>query len=331
MRASSEQVVECAPLFSQDELPGFESATLELPSEGDGPLAATLIRTLGPENDPRPAVLYVHGFVDYFFQRHLAAAFESAGFRFYALELRRYGRSIRPGNRCCMAWHLDSYFTELDWAVQVIKTSHGVPAGLVAHSTGALISALFLRARDAHSIARSLVVNSPFLRFNLKRADRVLLHLVARLGRYAPEVRLPQRLPSTYGKTLHKSERGEWDYDLNKKPLDGFPLYAGWFHMIQSAHQEVEKGLSLPLPVLSLHSDQSRFARREPVDADFEADLVLNVAHIRELSPRLGPNVTLREIPKGVHDLTLSRLPTRELAVDEMVRFVTQHNTARHG
>lgn len=322
----SSEVVGCGPKFEADELPGFERATLPLPEENDGPLAATLIRTQGPEDDKRPAVLYLHGFVDYFFQTHLAAAFEAAGYRFYALELRRYGRSIRPGNRACMAWDVSEYFPEIDWATDYILSRHKTIAGLVAHSTGGLIFSVYLSTRRPRHIAHSLVLCSPFLKFNLRSFDRGLTVVVARIGRFRPDLLLPQKLKASYGRTIHKSQKGEWDYDLSRKPLDGFPLYAGWIRMIRSAHAYVAQGLHLKLPILSMHSDKSRVGGAAPVPEDFEADLVLNVEHIKALSPRLGDSVRLCEIPGGLHDLTLSREPVRTRAISEMVRFVQEHS-----
>src|SRR5690606_20282215 len=43
------------------------------------------------------AMLHVHGYVDYFFQTHLADAWEALGYDVYALDLRAHGRSMRPG------------------------------------------------------------------------------------------------------------------------------------------------------------------------------------------------------------------------------------------
>ena len=44
-------------------------------------------------------VLYVHGWSDYFFQKRLARFWTDQGARFYALDLRKYGRSLRPDRR----------------------------------------------------------------------------------------------------------------------------------------------------------------------------------------------------------------------------------------
>ena len=310
-----------APPFSPDELSGFENTTLPLQSEGDGELVATLVRTVGQVEDHRPAVLYLHGFVDYFFHAHLANAFEEAGFRFYALDLRRYGRSLRAENRPCFAVSADDYFVELDWAFDVIKKLHPRVAALVAHSTGGLISSLYLAARRDRQPAERLILSSPFLRFNLTPYSRFLSIVAAGLARFLPTLKLPQQMKSVYGKTIHVNYGGEWDYDLRKKPLGGFPLYAGWFRMIRRAHAKVRRGVDVGVPVLSLHSDKSHFAGEEPVEADRACDIVLNVTDIKNLSPHLGRDVTLVEVPGGLHDLTLSSKAARDLTISKMVQF----------
>jgi alpha-beta hydrolase superfamily lysophospholipase len=311
----------CVPLFTIDELPGFEKATFRLPPEGDGELVATLVRTVNESDDHRPAVLYVHGFVDYFFQVHLARAFEEAGFRFYALDFRRAGRSLREGNREFFAREAEDYFAELDWAFNVIVASHRRVSALVAHSTGGLVAALYLAARRGREPAERLILNSPFLRFNLRPIDRALSVLVAKMGRLAPDWVVPQRMPAFYGRSIHKNYDGQWDYDLEKKPLLGFPLRAGWFRMIRKAHAQVAHGLDIQVPILSAHSDKSRRGWEEPLEANKQADIVLDVNDIKTLSPRLGKSVTLFEVPDGVHDLTLSGAVARNLALEKMVAF----------
>ena len=87
--------------------PGFEARTLELlPDEEDDGAVATLVRHM-PASDPGAlagtptrttfALLYLHGWNDYFFQRDLAREISRLGGAFYALDLRRYGRSLREG------------------------------------------------------------------------------------------------------------------------------------------------------------------------------------------------------------------------------------------
>jgi len=75
------------------------------PGEPDAPLVATLVRRRAGRKRRR-AVLYLHGWNDYFFQTHLADYVAELGFDFYALDLRRYGRSLRNG-------HLRGFITDL--------------------------------------------------------------------------------------------------------------------------------------------------------------------------------------------------------------------------
>lgn len=329
----TDEVGECGFNFEPDELPGYERATIRLKEEDDGPLVATLVRKThaSPGEPPRPAVLYVHGFVDYFFQTWLAEAFETAGYRFYAIDLRRYGRSLLPGNRANYATQVSDYFEELDAALDELKKSHGKVAGIVAHSTGALICALYLKHGRRRTEVETFITNSAFLHFALGPWNHLKMAAVVKLARLFPKQKLPERISATYGRTIHKSEQGEWDYDLSKKPLRGFPLYAGWFRMIREAHREVAQGLELELPILSLCSSQSRMSRGSLVPEDFCADLVLDVKDIQILSPRLGHRVTVNVIENGLHDLALSRESARKFAIDSMVAFVIENSSPRSG
>jgi len=325
--------------FGPDEIPGYERLSYALPREDDGALWATLVRKCGEDATTpgfdRPAVLYVHGFCDYFFQTHLCDAIESAGYRFYALELRRYGRSIAPGNRPNQARDISDYFLEIDWAIDFITKRHPYIAGAVAHSTGGLIlshyfkepSRYFQGSDHLHRV-RCLVLNSPFLKFNLPKKETALVKLAALSGGVLPYYKLPQKISGCYGKTLHKSQLGEWDYNLNYKPLYGFPFYPMWFRMITRAHAEIAHGLGVPLPIFALRSSRSQFPNDPPGPDDFFADTVLNVNDIRELAPLLGPRVDPCVIENGMHDLYLSNEISRATALRETLHFIGTHGSS---
>ena len=81
---------------------GFWALTLALEPDYDGPVSATLIRR--PLRREREcAVLYLHGYVDYFFQAHLADYYQytlaggqtGKGCDFFALDLRNTGDRSR--------------------------------------------------------------------------------------------------------------------------------------------------------------------------------------------------------------------------------------------
>src|SRR5258708_24672503 len=119
-------------------LPGFEALELEFPDDYDGPVVATLVR-LPTVNAPRGAVLYVHGFSDYFFQRHIAERFAAEGYAFYALDLRTYGRSLRPSQHGNFCKSLSEYYAELDAAIDAI----GGEVLQARQSLGGLVTSLY--------------------------------------------------------------------------------------------------------------------------------------------------------------------------------------------
>src|SRR5690554_7693600 len=74
--------------------PEYTAREIPLRPDSEGEVVATLVSRRAAEPTTR-AVLYVHGYVDYFFQDHLAQFWVDEGYDFYALDLRKYGRSLR--------------------------------------------------------------------------------------------------------------------------------------------------------------------------------------------------------------------------------------------
>jgi alpha-beta hydrolase superfamily lysophospholipase len=276
-------------------LPGFESLELEFPDDYDGRALATLIRLpLGGEA-PRGAVLFVHGFIDYFFQRHLAERFAMEGYAFYALDLRKHGRSLRPHQHPNFCKSIAEYYPEITRAIDVI----GEPVLLAGHSTGGLICSLYAHEGPHREQVRALWLNSPFFDWNLPDWRRAQLHMAAALGRFFPYLNDPKALLPDYTQAL--LDQG-WEFDTTFKPVPGFPVYYGWLGAIADAHAKVHTGLDLRCPVLAMHSD--------------EADIVLDWRHIARWSRTLGPDVTVLSLPGAMHDVSLSRPEIR----DEMFR-----------
>ena len=77
---------------------GYEMRTVDQGRDYSGPVVSTIIRRLLPDTVTRPlgTILYIHGFNDYFFNPELGQQANRHGYDFYAVDLRKYGRSIRP-------------------------------------------------------------------------------------------------------------------------------------------------------------------------------------------------------------------------------------------
>ena len=278
-------------------LPGFEALELPAPDDYDGAVAATLVR-LPAGAAPRGAVLYVHGFIDYFFQRHMAERFAAEGYAFHALDLRKHGRSLRPHQHPCFCKDIGEYHDDLTRALAAIDG----PVLLAGHSTGGLVCALYCREGEARERVRALWLNSPF--FDWREAFRRKLRVASLLGRFFPFMNNPKAVLPAYVRSLHRNWDGEWDFDLSLKPLYGFPAYFGWVRAIFAAHAKVHAGLDLGVPVLSMHSD--------------EGDIVLDWRQVARWSRTLGPRTTVLPFPGGLHDLVLSRAEIRDAVFREL-------------
>jgi alpha-beta hydrolase superfamily lysophospholipase len=268
-------------------------------------------------------VLYLHGFVDYFFQAHLAEAFERRGYRFYAIDLRGYGRSLERGEdreHPNFVPEIAVYGEDLTAAAQAIaqEEGHRELVGL-GHSTGGLILPLWASKRPEP--LRALVLNSPWLDFNanwfMRGPVTKLMGLFAKVAPMAPI----SGLKVHYGRALHRDTGGEWDYDLAWKPHDGFPTYPVWFTSVRRWQARIARGIEVGCPVLMMTS----LRRGDPARHHPElltTDSILDPAQMWRLAPKLGADVEVRALEGGAHDLSLSPEPTRSRFLAETLDWL---------
>lgn len=306
------------------ELDSFEVLTLELPDlptysgEDPGSLVATIIRRNPPAS--RRAVLYVHGWSDYFFQRHMADEWADAGYDFYAVDLHRYGRSLRAGHLAGFTTDLVQYHDELNRAADVIAQEGHDELVVMGHSTGGLVAALWLV--DNPERAKALVLNSPWLELQgypaLRSAIAPMLSAVGQLNPLAP---LPVAETGYYRRSIHSSQDGEWAYNEGYKGHKAFRVRVGWLAAIIAGHARVAAGLGLDVPVFMAVSGRTVIPSKWGEDLA-KADIVLDVERLASRAPMLGRHVTLVRIEDGLHDLALSAGPVREEFFAELRRWL---------
>lgn len=305
-----------------DILPGFVQETIALRSDDEGEVVATLVaaETRVPTHK---AVLYVHGYSDYFFNPELAGRYIQHGYNFYALDLRKYGRSLRPHQTPYFALSLEEYFEDLDAAIERIRLRDGYSFLLLnGHSTGGLISALYTQARREAQTIDALFLNSPFFDINSSWLnENIVADLASGLGAIRPYVDVQGSSPSYYVESLHKDFRGEWDFRLDWKPHLSQPKKAGWLRAIRTGHAQIRKGLEITVPILVMYATESSWPEQWD-DILLRTDSVLDVADIDRLTECLGSDVTEIRIQDGMHDLVLSAKPVREQVYQELFAWL---------
>ncbi|WP_022868588.1 alpha/beta hydrolase [Schaalia vaccimaxillae] len=327
----------------------FQSRTIELLPDAEGDNVATLIK-YRPHKDPlapteatgfpRFIVLYIHGRNDYFFQTEAARRLALAGATFYALDLRKYGRSLRPWQSIGYVDDLTVYDEEIGEALEIIRSEQGkLPLVLVGHSTGGLIATLW--AHRHPGAVRALVLNSAWLEMQTLASLREAMQPV--IGRIAARNPMLEIMssggPGTYGRSttdgwagsgfsLPKRLKGYeddpavvgWDFAREWKRPESYPVPAKWLDAIMLGHEIVEKRVHLECPVLSMMSTSSYLDEAWDERA-FSSDTVLDVRVNAERSANLGDFVTIARFP-GKHDLFLSDPDVREAVYSFMDRWL---------
>ncbi len=301
---------------------GFHQHTFEMGDDYDGAAVSTLIK-LAPTHDNSRAVLYIHGYSDYFFQADMAHRLSDYAYNFYALDLRRYGRSIRQHQTPYDMQDISDYFDDIDSALLTMQREGAREIVLMSHSTGGLITSLYCMQPDSlRQQVDAMILNSPFLDMNMGWvAEEIAIPIVSFLGRLFPRIEIPQGL-SLYAQSLHRDYHGEWEFDTDWKPLESQPLTMGWIGAIHRAHRKVQSGQNkIEIPILLMYSDKS-IIEKEWSEAFHSADAVLDVKDIAKYGAQLGSQVTSVEIADGVHDLVLSRHDVREELYREMFEWL---------
>ena len=301
----------------------YQVETFELPPDEEGSVVATLV-SLPARRPTRRAVLHVHGFADYFFHTEYAEWWAARGYDFYALDLRKYGRSLRPHQTPNYVADLREHFAELDLAWWRITERDGHDEVVVsAHSTGGIILPLWANLRR-HAQLTGMVLNSPWFDMHgaawlRTPAGRVALE---KLGARRPRRVIPRNVNGLYGRSLHREHDGEWDFDLTLKPLESYLVHAGWLRAVRRGHAELHAGLDVPCPALVLSSERASQPSEMGEDVH-SSDIVLDVEQIRRWASSVGRHVSSIAIDGARHDVVLSRPAVRAVVYDVLDRWVS--------
>lgn len=303
--------------------PDYEMRHITQPDDYSGNVRCSVIRRLSAARSGK-AILYVHGFSDYFLQKEMADMFVASGYDFYAVDLRKYGRSLMKGQKMFQVRDMHEYFADIDAAIKIMREEGAGEIALFGHSTGGLTTSLYMSEKPSPAI-KALMLNSPFLDWNLPPLMRkAAIPAVSALGRFFPDIRVRQKPDSGYAETLSTRHGGEWDYRTDWKP-DILPdPDMGWIRAIHRAQQSLRRG-SVKVPVLLMHSAES-VRKTDAKEKYFRADAILDVESISCYGRKLGADVTEVAFEGGLHDLALSKKEIREKMYAVMLDWLKQHD-----
>lgn len=299
----------------------YEQTTLHFPDDYEGAVVATLVRKKAAQATSK-AVLYIHGFIDYFFQTEMAEQFNQHGFDFYALDLRKYGRSILPHQKYYNVHNLSEYDAEIDQALEIIAAEGHDALLLCGHSTGGLTTTLYAAHHPNHPLIKALWCNSPFYDFNMNPIKRALgIPQLSKLAKTFPNLKFPSELNKWYTASLHQDLKGEWDFNLNWKKTRYPMVYISFVRSIYEAQKEIHHGVKIDVPVLVMHSHQTKNPKKWGKAAQ-SSDVILGVKDIQKYAKKIQGDVTIQSIQNGLHDLVLSEKSAREQVYHNLFQWL---------
>ncbi|WP_431709319.1 alpha/beta hydrolase [Glutamicibacter uratoxydans] len=308
--------------------PEYSYTTLDFGFDAEGPAVATVVRYQPAGlvkkllNRSRGVVLSLHGWSDYFYNRQLAEFWHELGYHFYALDLRRYGRSLRaehelPG----YTDDLSEYDQEINAAYDLIRDAHPkLPILFMGHSLGGLVLSLWAQ-RSTRKID-GLVLNAPWLEFQGTQFLRVPAQTILEpMVKRSPRRKLHLPELDHYWTSLSRDGSGEWDLHPLWRPRYAFRPTTGWMRTVLEGHAQVAKGLDLSEPIVVLTSEKSHFS------ASYDqlmqrTDSIVDVNLVRQRSLKLGRFVTNLTVPEAMHDVFTSAEPARAMAYRNLACWV---------
>mgnify|MGYP000647946524 CR=1 FL=1 len=251
---------------------------------------ANLISQIIPKS--KKAVLYIHGFNDYFFNKDFSQKFLDQGYSFFAIDLHNHGKNINKNSKRYYFQDVKEFYPEINKAIDIIKNDYKIEnITLYGISQGALIAALY---ENDNQKVNQLILDSPFFDFHFNWfLENLALPIVAKIGLYFPEFVLKSDEVNVFGKTIHKDFDGEWDIDMTLKSITtNAPIYLGWLNAVYQAQQKLQNGLNIKVPSLILYSNKST-TEQSNKKYHHSTDIVLDVKDMNLYSNKLSKNKQL--------------------------------------
>lgn len=312
-----------------DILAGYEARYVNQGEQFDGPCRSTIVR-LKASNKSNRGYLYIHGFNDYFFQSEMGKRFVDSGYHFYAVDLRRYGRSKQPWQYPYNIRDMKKYYADIDSAISQMQRDGITDITLSGHSTGGLLVTAYGIDKSDDIMVSRIVTDSPFYAWNFNSTYRhLLIPAVRNMSVVFKNMKIPQGHCDGYAYSLLKEYDGEWTYNTDWKMIYSPPVTSSWVGQVQSTQNKVKKhGDRLRVPLLVMHSSRKVTGCNYTPDFKY-GDAVLDPAMINEVGLKLQSKspreVVVCTVDSGLHDLILSERKYRDRAYDNIFTFIRTH------
>lgn len=249
------------------------------------------------------ALIWIHGFNDYYYNLYIGEKFLKEGYDIYAIQLRRYSSSNIENKFYCD--NLNEYIQDINNIFPKILKKDYKKIILYGHSMGGLISSIYCKKGLYKDKITHLILNSPFFDFKLSLFEKIFInYIVYYLSYIFPKflIRSIDINKKNY-LTLNIKNRFYVDdkYKLNILP----PVHASWIKTIIDYHNIIKyQNLNIKIPILVLFCDKST----KFINSNQTGDDTLDINDIDKYSNNLGKNIKKYQFNNAIHDIFSSSL-----------------------
>ena len=270
--------------------------------------------------DNKSAILWIHGFNDYYFHFHIGEELLNEGYNMYTITLPNYPQKNVDRKYLFYIDDLKKYFSYIDQFIEFIRARGINIIVLYGHSTGGLISTAYLHeGKKAHHIDK-LILNAPFFDFHDSNIMEIIIkNVLTNIGKILPKFVIREGKNQLSSPEKYKDILSRYYFDQNRKITYPNHTFAGWINAVATYHQKIQKKqIKLDIPILVLMSSTSK----NTCKGEQNGDCVLDVTEIKKYSRNLGKHVIIKEYNGAIHDVLLSKSTVVNDALYDIIGFL---------
>lgn len=254
-------------------------------------------------NGNNNALIWIHGFNDYYYNLFIGEKFLKEGYDIYAIQLRRYSSTNINEKFYCD--NLNEYIQDINNIFPKIIDKNYKKIVLYGHSMGGLISSIYCKKGLYKDKITHLILNSPFFDFKLSLIEKFFINYIV----YYLSFIFPKFLLRPYDttKTNYLTQNIQKRFYINNKYKLNFlpPVYASWIKTIIDYHNIIKyNNLNLKIPILVLFCDKTT----KFINSNQTGDDTLDVNDIDKYSENLGNNIKKYQFTNSIHDIFSSSI-----------------------
>jgi len=280
--------------------------------------------TYKKKKDNKKALLWVHGFNDYYFHFKIGDTLVNEyDTDIYAITLRRYGSTIKKNdNLLFYTNNLEEYFEDINICINEILNNNYEKIIMYGHSTGGLTSTIYCDRGLYKNKIDGLILNSPFYDLNDSSImEWISKNIIYYLGVINPQFQL-SALDNTQWNATNEETLERFYFNPKYKLRGNSPIYAGWIKTIHYYQNQIHNSkINISIPIIVLYSDKTlKYPKQD------KGDNILDVNEINKYSDLIGKNVKEYIIKDATHDVFCSEYKSRNKAISIMLNFLKNIN-----